>query len=144
VRLASHDYASATPLHVIICTCDQEQVLTGSLAKRVSQSIEKTSELLGYELYAYCVMPDHVHVLLSPARSEAPLREWLRKFKSFTTRQYQCTAGKARLWQRSAFDRVLRTNEPVNKVAGYIACNPERKGLVECWTEWPYSKVFVA
>jgi len=144
VRLASHDYASANPLHVVICTAAQAPLLAGKVGSTVADAVEQTCELLGYDLYAYCLMPDHLHVLLSPASSETELSEWLRRFKSFTTRWYQKAYGRPKLWQRSAFDRVLRVSEPVVQVAAYIANNPVRKELVQRWTDWPYSKVFVA
>lgn len=126
-----------------VCTSGGRAVLIGPLAASVARSIEQTCRLLDYEPYAYCVMPDHVHVLLSPASSETGLATWLRRFKSYTTRLDQRSAAEARLWQRSARDRVLRPKEPLTTVAAYLARNPERKGLVERWTDWPYTRVFV-
>jgi REP element-mobilizing transposase RayT len=44
-----------------------------------------------------------------------------------------------RLWQRRFFDRILRREESIERVAEYIIHNPVRKGFVETWVEYPWS-----
>jgi REP element-mobilizing transposase RayT len=105
--------------------------------------MERTCDALEYELYAYCLMPDHLHALVSPADSETPVATLLRRFKSFTTRVFQKRTGIARLWQLSARDRLLRPAEDPVSLAAYIANNPVRRGLVQVWTDWPYTRVYV-
>jgi REP element-mobilizing transposase RayT len=138
VRLGNHDYASDHPVHLIVGTDGGEKILVGDVAHLVAESVVKTTSMLGFELIAYCVMPDHLHVLLTPADSEVGIDEWLRRMKSFTTRQVQQATGQSRLWQRSAYDRVIRYNESVSGVAAYVVNNPVRAGLVEDWRDWEY------
>lgn len=94
-------------------------------------------------LFSYCLMPDHLHVLLSPADSGTPIERWLDSFKSFTTHQYMKLGHRPPLWQKSANDHVCRRHESATNVAMYIANNPVRAGLVERWDDWRWTKVFV-
>jgi putative transposase len=88
-------------------------------------------------------MPDHLHVLLSPARSERPLAYWLDVFKSYTTNQYMRMGYRSPLWQPSAHDHVCRAAETAENALTYIVNNPVRAGLVQGWQEWPWTKIFV-
>jgi putative transposase len=81
-------------------------------------------------LYAYCLMPDHLHFLAAPASEDASVLDLLRRFKGISTRiawRFGCTG---RLWQPRYYDRVLRRDEAVERVAEYIIHNPVRAGLV--------------
>jgi len=88
-------------------------------------------------------MPDHLHVLLSPARSALAVSQWLRRFKSYTTNEFVGAGGDAPLWQRLAHDHVCRDDETAEKVLTYIVNNPVRAELVRCWRDWPWTKVFI-
>ncbi len=144
VRLSSHDYVTDHPIHLIICADAGTPFHDPTLAREVCQSVEYVARKLEFDLHAYCLMPDHLHVLLSPAASQTPVSEFLRQMKSFTTRRYQQLFNRTKLWQRSARDRVLRACEPADRIAAYIANNPVRKGLVDDWQVWPYTKVEIA
>jgi len=143
MRLADDVYASDVPIHLTICAASGRPFAAAGTARMVCASLERTCETLQYDLLAYCLMPDHLHVLLSPADSETPIAVFLRRFKSFTTREHQKICGQPRLWQFSARDRVIRPAEDVMRLATYIAKNPVMHELVDCWSNWPYTKVFV-
>ena len=112
------------------------------MAAMVCASIEKSAQMTGYLLFAYARMPDHLHVLVSPGDSQNPVAQCLHRFKSFTTHEYRKMRGAERLWQTTAHDRVLRDTDDVMTVATYVANNPVRAGLVQCWSDWPYARVF--
>lgn len=143
VRLEDFDYASDTVIHLTICAVHSAAFVDQCFAHVVCESIETTSKMLDYELYGYCLMPDHLHVLLSPASSGIAINRWLQKFKSFTGHTYGTFGGSPPLWQRSAHDHVCRSGETAEKVLGYIVENPVRAGLVEDWREWPWIGVFI-
>jgi len=142
VRLADHDYAGDADIHLTIHAEEGTQPTESATAEMICDSIEFCSSKLRYRLYGYALMPDHLHVLLSPAESTVPLRDWLRDFKSFTTNQHLKRLGMP-LWQRSASDHVCRTAETAEVVLAYIVDNPVRAGLVERWQDWPWTKVFI-
>ena len=90
----------------------------------VCDNVEFYCHKLAYRLYGFTLVPDHLHVLLSPAESERPLAHWLNVFKSYTTHQYMKMGRQAPLWQASAHDHVCRTAETAEKVLAYIAGQP--------------------
>ena len=77
-----------------------------------------------YDLFAYVVMDDHAHVLVSPV-GECSLHQILHSWKSFSARQLQRHYGRSRsVWQDESFDRIVRDEEEFNAKLGYILGNP--------------------
>ena len=89
-------------------------------------------------IHAYCLMPDHLHVLCEGLDDTADLLEFVHAFKQRSAHEYVRQAGK-RLWQRSFFDRHLRSDEDLLHVARYIYENPVRAGLVQRPHDYPHS-----
>ena len=89
-------------------------------------------------LYAYCVMPDHVHFLLSASKTKGII-EFVREIKSRSTKLAWQHGCQGTIWQRSFYDHFLRRDEDCMLVAKYIIGNPVRKGLVEHWEDYPFS-----
>ena len=142
VRLPDHDYASDAPTHLTICA-EHNLMRSEVLARLVCDNVEFYCTKLRYRLYAYCLMLDHLHVLLSPAESGIHIEKWLDSFKSYTTNRFMKAGGKPPLWQRSANDHVCRVDESVENAVRYLANNPVRAGLIEKWDNWPWTKVLV-
>lgn len=82
-----------------------------------------------YELHAWCVMPNHVHVMFYLERGE-DLPGILRKLKSFTAFRI----GQGSIWQREYFDRLVRSPQEFSDTAAYIRANPGKAGL----RDWPW------
>jgi REP element-mobilizing transposase RayT len=142
MRLGLHDYAADWPVHLTICAHTGRPFTAADTAVMVCHALERCAELTEFALYVYCLMPDHLHVVVSPAGSERPVSDYLQRFKSFTTSEHRRRTGQQRLWQRTARYRVLRPNEELAVLAAYIANNPVRAELVQCWLDWPYTRVF--
>lgn len=93
-----------------------------------------------YELVEWCIMPNHVHVLLHP---HAPLSKIVQSWKSYTGRwtierweELGFSGDKPnQLWMPDYWDRFIRNGEHLNNVVRYIRSNPEKAGL----TNWPWS-----
>ena len=88
-----------------------------------------------YELHVAVVMPDHVHLLLTPLcddNGEITLPEILQELKSVSAHKVNEYLGrKGRLWQEESFDRALRKVEDWRAKADYIMGNPVRDGLAQ-------------
>jgi putative transposase len=78
----------------------------------------------GFQVLAYCFMPDHLHALVVGSVN-APLVRFCQHFKQATGYVYPG------LWHRSYFDHILRQEEAIEAVALYIWHNPVRAGLVD-------------
>jgi len=78
-----------------------------------------------YYLLSWCVMPDHVHVILQP---KAPIGTIVKAWKSVSARR---VAGGS-LWQRDYFDRLIRDPRQLHDTIEYVMNNPEAAAL-EGW-----------
>jgi len=142
-RLSNYDYSKDRPIHVTICTDNKEKIFnSGGNAKIVISKLLKTVKDLKFRILCYCLMPDHLHVIVSPGESILPLSKFLNIFKGRTTGVFKDKENLGKIWQRSAFDHVIRTEENLKTVIEYIMNNPVRKGIVEKADEYPYSEWF--
>lgn len=89
-------------------------------------------------VYAYCVMPDHVHILVQGAGAASDLLEFVKEFKQRVECGLRWVRGRE-LWQKKFYDRILRPRDSLDRIAAYIWMNPVRKGLCRAATEYRYS-----
>jgi 3-hydroxymyristoyl/3-hydroxydecanoyl-(acyl carrier protein) dehydratase/REP element-mobilizing transposase RayT len=84
-----------------------------------------------YTLYAWCVMPNHVHVVFR-ASPEHDLSEILHSWKSFTAKECNKVLGRTgEFWQRESFDRIVRDAADFERRVRYTLDNPGVAGLKE-------------
>jgi putative transposase len=141
-RLENFDYSSPdVGYFVTICTHHREQQPFSDprLAKEVVAALEWMRDHRAVSLHAYCVMPDHVHLLLRLPGDSVTLGALLSHFKTFTAHRAKKLGVKEKLWQDRFYDHVLRRNEDSSVIARYIVENPVRKGLVETFEAYPWS-----
>ena len=87
-----------------------------------------------YRLYAWCVMPNHVHVVLEPL-GDWKLAQILHSWKSFTAhRANRLLRRSGEFWQREYYDRMLRDGREFLRAVAYVAENPRKAGL----RNWPW------
>ncbi|MFA7164242.1 MAG: transposase [Desulfoplanes sp.] len=80
-----------------------------------------------YELDKYVIVPNHVHVLVTP-RNGHDLSEILHSWKSFTSTQINKKAGrKESFWQKESFDHIVRSAAQLEKIRLYIANHNQGK-----------------
>jgi REP element-mobilizing transposase RayT len=85
-----------------------------------------------YKLFAWCLMPNHVHVVFQPL-GEWELAQILHTWKLFTARQAQRKFGiLGAFWQREYYDHLIRDGEQFSRAVEYVMENPRRAGL-EGW-----------
>jgi REP element-mobilizing transposase RayT len=107
-------------------------------------------EALGYrdgkvfDLYAYCVMPSHVHLVCTPCRaadgSTASLATSLQSLKRHIARQANMLLARTgRFWCEESYDHVVRNEEELERIVIYVLNNPVTAGLVADWRAWPWS-----
>ena len=98
-----------------------------------------------YELYVALVMPDHVHLILTPLIDERRSRifsliEIMRDLKGAAARKINQQIGRhGAVWQEESFDHVLRSSEGLDAKVEYILQNPLRKGLVNDWRRYRWA-----
>ena len=89
----------------------------------------------GYELLAYCLMPNHVHLVVHlPQDATTPLARTLQRLKSHTARHLnRLRGGEGRVWQRESYDHRIRNARELAATIAYTLNNPVKAGLA---TEW--------
>lgn len=96
-----------------------------------------------FELHAAVVMPDHVHLLLTPLPDNQgwpyPLPMILKRMKGVSARNVnRLNETSGPVWQEESFDHVLRSDESFQEKLEYIRLNPVRKGLVTKPEDYPW------
>jgi len=93
-------------------------------------------EFQRYQLHAYVVMPNHVHMLATPS---VPSPSWLGPLKGFTAHEANRILGTtgSRFWQYESYDHLVRHGE-FERIRRYIECNPVRAGLAASPEEFPW------
>ena len=128
-----------------ICTDNKEKLFDSEVGgKIIINELLRTAKDLRFRILCYCLMPDHLHVIVSPGESNLSLSKFLNVFKGRTTAVFRERKDLKKIWQRSAFDHVIRTEENLKGVIEYIRNNPVRKGIVENADDFPYSESFDA
>lgn len=106
-----------------------------AIAEMVSGALRHFDEER-YRLFAWCVMPNHVHVVARPFPSH-DLSSVLHSWKSFTAKRAKDLAGIAgTFWQREYYDHLLRSEAEIERAVCYVAENPARAGLVNWAWVW--------
>jgi len=104
----------------------------------VLSTLQEIRSPLGFALFAYVVMPDHVHLLLAPQR--VSLVRILRDLKSKTGFAIAKGRGaRGPMWQRSYFDFICRRARDFWEKLDYIHQNPVQAGLVNLPEDWLWS-----
>jgi putative transposase len=113
---------------------------------------------LEYDLFGYCVMPNHVHVVFSksdcqsdlpgncqPAsrsdcQSDLQLSKIMQSLKRHTARKANLVLGRqGAFWQDESYDHVIRNAGEFQRILDYVLENPVKAGLVSVWDAWPWS-----
>lgn len=83
-----------------------------------------------YRLLAWCVMPNHAHVVLTVEHLDRVIHSW----KSFTAKQANVALSRTGMfWREDYFNRVVRDSRELNETVAYVLGNPGKAGLVD-WT----------
>ena len=142
-RLPRFDYGSPGAYFVTICTrgrvCILSRIHVGEglcalpavILTKIGTAVEEAVAYMGQaypgvSVEKSIIMPNHVHLLIARDRQEGgdgapPLQEIVGRMKSYTTHLY---GGK--LWQRSFYDHVIRSERDYLEIWQYIDENPAK------------------
>jgi REP element-mobilizing transposase RayT len=108
------------------------------IAQIVVACIEKGVELGHYELFAWVIMPNHVHLLIRPLVAPQLL---LKSLKGASAREANRVLGRTGepFWQKESYDHWVRNQEEFQRIWRYIENNPVKAGLVSSPEEYLWS-----
>ena len=141
-RLPNFNYTGPLAYSVRFCTSGRRRLFTdAALVDLVLMHFLRAARESGMAIVAYCFMPDHVHLLIVGERPDSNARVFIARAKQYSGHAYSKGSGQP-LWQRFAYERVLRSSEALSDVARYILANPQRAGLVDKPEDYPFSGSF--
>ena len=109
------------------------------VADMVVGAIRYNSETLKhYELHAFVVMPNHVHLLITPI---IVLPKLMKSLKGITAKRANAILALTgtRFWQEESYDHLVRDHREFEKIRRYIENNPVRAGLVKDPSDYRWS-----
>ncbi len=122
-------FQKAEALHFITFSCFQRLPLLESPGAKdtVEAVLEQIRERHHARVYAYVLMPEHVHLLINEPPSIL-VAQFLKALKQTTSRKLK--GDRERFWQDRYFDRNIRGEAARSEVIRYIHRNPVKRGLV--------------
>ena len=90
-----------------------------------------------YKLICYCIMPNHVHLVIDLINRERLLGDILGSIKKYSAKESNKLLGqKGKFWQSESFDRLVRDEVELYFTIRYVLMNPVNARLVSDWKEW--------
>jgi len=130
-HLATFNYVGAFAYLLTFCTFERNRLfVTPDSVAIVHEQILRVCAADGFQIDAYCYMPDHVHMVITAMASDSDLRKFITRAKQAAGFYFK-KAMRQRLWQRYGYERVLRDDEEKIAFIRYVILNPIRAGLVE-------------
>lgn len=97
-----------------------------------------------YQLLAWVIMPNHIHVLIEIWQT--PLGEIVKGWKGYTSKEARKILGTGdklsplrTFWAEDYFDRYLRDDDHYRRAVHYIENNPNKAGLVKVPADWQWT-----
>lgn len=138
IRLKSFNYKGVYRYFVTICTLDEKQIFKDNdLVEWFIKVLKEKSKNFEFKVWAYCFMPDHLHLLVEGKGTGSDMNRFIKSYKQYTGFYYK-RKFKNNLWQPNFYEHVLRNEEDTMKVAQYIFGNPIRKGLVNSYKDYKF------
>ena len=131
IRLPATEYEGTQTYFITICCHHRRNIFkTIPQGKWAIGHLVQSAAKHAFLLHAYCVMPNHIHILAEAAKKSCNLSKFISHFKQTTAYFYKQKTNEP-LWQPRYYDHILRNPKDTEPIAQYIWQNPIRKGLCQ-------------
>ena len=134
--------------HIVFSTIGDGIGIKGHFGERLFEKPEAAEVVEGallhfdserYRLLAWCVMPNHVHVVVEQMQGW-PMASVVHGWKSFTANKLnEVFRRTGRVWLREYFDRFMRNDDHLSTTIAYVERNPVAAGYVKRPGDWRWS-----
>jgi REP element-mobilizing transposase RayT len=97
-----------------------------------------------YQLHAYVIMPNHVHVIWTPNVAMPRILQWLKGVTAKRAKRLLNLGEIKAFWQDESYDHWIRSDREMQKIIRYVEWNPVKAGLAKSVEEWPWSSAYRA
>ena len=134
----SFDYLGLHRYSLTFCTYNRAHHFTEkNRVDLVFEQILRSATENEFGIFAYCFMPDHLHLLVEGLSDRSHAVTFINRAKQYSGYYFK-RAFDAKLWQRYGFEHTLRDDETAVSFARYILENPVRAGLVDRVEDYPF------
>lgn len=110
--------------------------------KRYLEDLRELKTLFDVKVYAFCLMTNHVHLLLAPGDSAAGLGQLMKALAGRMTRYRNKLEGRSgTLWESRYKSSVVQTDTYLLACSRYIELNPVRAQMVQQAQDYPWSSL---
>lgn len=147
------NYVAGGTFFFTLVVHERHQLFSSALARQLlREAIQRVHRNRPFELFAICLLPDHLHTvwILPPGDRDYATR--LRRIKEeFTVHwieqgDWEGTAcpsrakkGERGIWQRRYWEHTVRDTDDLERCVDYVHWNPRKHGLVRRIEDWPWS-----
>ena len=128
--------------YIVSAACYEHNCIAGKSLSRLTQleeTLQETCKEYASEIFAWCVLPNHYHILLKTNQMKG-LRLQLGRMHGRTSKQWNieddCVGRK--VWF-NCVERFIRSERHYWATINYIHHNPVKHGFTEKWEQWPFS-----
>lgn len=120
-----------------------KHLANAQIAKLVVESLHFRDGKV-YELIAYCIMPNHIHIVFMPLEESKDkyysLSKIMHSLKRHTAHEANLILGRTgTFWQHENYDHFVRDDAELERIIKYILYNPVKANLVKEQTDWNWS-----
>lgn len=108
------------------------------VARLVVDGLERGGAMGLYDLRAFVVMANHVHILFCPRQKASDVLQWLKGTTAREANKLLARTGQP-FWQRESYDHWVRDEQQLERIVAYIENNPVKAGLVAEASRYPWS-----
>lgn len=117
----------------------QRSFLVEADYRKYQRLLRKLKRKHGVRIFAYCLMPNHVHMIVFPAES-AGLSKFMRDLNRIYTSYFNRSYDKVgHLWQGRFKSKVINRDKYLLDCCNYIEFNPVRSGIVSSPADYKWS-----
>jgi putative transposase len=140
-RLDLELYTLANRVYFMTICAHLQQIpfIRDDLNRLILDTLREEQERQNCAIFTYCLMPDHLHFLVSPCQDGISVLTFTDQYKGKATNRSWTLGWRGKLWQPRYYDHIVRAEEDLRAIAEYIFYNPVRKNLVAHAEDWPWS-----
>jgi putative transposase len=106
----------------------------------IIDNLRMTRSIQNAKLYAFCILPDHVHILIYPGKKG--MSKFMQSFKKNSSRDISSYFGHNEYrWQKGYHDERIQDIKQRSETWRYIHTNPYKHNLVEDFNNWIWSSL---
>lgn len=103
------------------------------------QNIFLTRNIYSALVHAFCILPNHLHILMCPGQKG--ISSFMQSFKSNSAKDVRILLGEKISWQAGFYDRKIRTEAQRSSAFYYVQGNAAKHRFVKNPADWPWTSI---